>query len=51
VWAEAPFDDHAEFVSTVERVATEWGGAGALSEHEATTITETARSAEEDLRV
>jgi hypothetical protein len=51
VWTAAPFDDHSGFVSTVERIAAEWEGRGALSEYEATAITETARSAEEDLRV
>jgi len=51
VWAEAPFNSHSALLSTVERIAAEWAGDGSLTEFEASTITETARSAEEDLRV
>jgi hypothetical protein len=49
VWAEAPFDGHPRFVSTVERIATEWEGDGTLSAHEVAAIGEAARRAEEEM--
>jgi DUF1680 family protein len=51
VWAEAPFHNHGEFLSTVDRVASGWEGGGSFSGSERAAIQVAARRAEEDLRV
>jgi len=49
VWAGAPFADHARFTASVERVATEWRGAGRMSAADESAIVQAARRAEKDL--
>jgi hypothetical protein len=49
VWTGAPFADHGRFVAAVERVATEWAGAGKLTATEQRTVVDAARRAEKDL--
>lgn len=51
VWSEAPFPDHARFVETVERVATEWRASGRLGEKERAAIVDAARRAEAGMAV
>lgn len=51
VWEAAPFQGHAEFVATVERVAGEWADAGRLSPGTRRSIVDAARRAEPDPRV
>ena len=51
VWDAAPFASHDEFVSTVERVATEWEGNGTLTGADRETVVEAARRAEPELSV
>gem|GEM_PF-1343772 len=46
IWEEAPFPDHAAFVSTVERIAGEWARAGRLPDPDRTRIVAAAREAE-----
>jgi DUF1680 family protein len=49
VWAGAPFANHREFVSAVERAATEWRAAGRLPASAQGAIVQAARQAEKDL--
>jgi uncharacterized protein len=51
VWDNAPFDSHARFVATVERIAGEHVAAGSMTAQERTTVVDAARRAESDLRV
>jgi len=51
VWDQAPFQDHAQFLSHVEAVASEWEGSGRITEGEGAAILDAARRAEADLQV
>jgi len=49
VWAGAPFADHAQFSTFVERTAAAWRVAGALSATDESAITQAARRAQGEL--
>ncbi|MCJ7628321.1 MAG: glycoside hydrolase family 127 protein, partial [Longimicrobiales bacterium] len=51
VWNRAPFQNHDQFVSAVDQLASEWEGSGAFSGGETAAVVEAARRAEEDLRI
>ncbi|MCJ7628285.1 MAG: hypothetical protein MUO50_07835, partial [Longimicrobiales bacterium] len=51
VWNRAPFENHDQFVSAVDQLASEWEGSGAFSGGETAAIIEAARRAEADLRI
>jgi hypothetical protein len=51
VWQGAPFANHAQFVSAVTRVASEWAQAGRFTAAQVTAVVDAARRAEETLRV
>lgn len=51
LWAEAPFDDHAAFLSVVERVATEWQRSGLLTSDQRDAVLEAAERAEGELAI
>jgi DUF1680 family protein len=51
VWDEAPFTSHDEFVTTVERTASEWTSSGPLPAGSQNAIVDAARRAEADLQV
>lgn len=50
VWDQAPFDSHARFVATVERIADERVAAGSMTAQERTAVVDAARRAEAALR-
>jgi hypothetical protein len=51
VWDQAPFESHAQFLSTVERAAQAWEGSGAMTARQRSAIVDAATRAEEALRV
>jgi hypothetical protein len=48
VWTGAPFRNHAQFMTRVERTATEWQAAGRMSSGERTQVTQAARRAAQE---
>ncbi len=50
IWDSAPFESHARFLATVERILGTWTGRGDLTRAEGTAVLDAARRAEADLR-
>jgi hypothetical protein len=50
VWDQAPFQDHAQFLSVVEGTARDWQAGGVLTDSERAAIVDAARRAEGDLQ-
>jgi hypothetical protein len=50
IWEQAPFVDHSQFLSTVEEVAAQWEGRGALTELDRIAIVGAAERAEGNLQ-
>jgi len=49
VWLGAPFNDHAQFLSFVERTAAAWRAAGGLTASDESVVVQAARRAEKEL--
>jgi hypothetical protein len=49
LWSEAPFANHKQFMSAVNRIATAWQQAGKLSATERSAIVSAAGNAESEL--